>query len=332
MNSFKKATKSQAKLRMAITGPSGSGKTYTALSIGSVLGRVAVIDTERGSASKYADLFEFDVLELTEYHPRKYIDAIRAARDSGYEALIIDSLSHAWTGQGGVLELVDRAAKRSQNQNSFAAWRDVTPLHNQLVDTILGTSIHIIATMRSKTEYVLEKDDRGRSSPRKVGLAPVQRDGMEYEFDVVAEMDMENNLIISKSRCIPLTNVVINRPDAKLGETLKAWLSDGARVPERPTPPAGSTNGGSATHEPDDAPGGGEIESDSIEMPQTLGELKQLVIIRNKWIKGGESHWRRLIDKLKQQGDITDDSGYDEMYRAIEKHFGGEEMRAASGQ
>src|SRR5690606_34635021 len=110
MSGFKKATKSQAKLRMAITGPSGSGKTYTALSVGTPLGRIAVIDTERGSASKYADLFDFDVLELTEYNPRNYIEAIRAACAGGYDVLIIDSLSHAWSGQGGVLELVDRAA------------------------------------------------------------------------------------------------------------------------------------------------------------------------------------------------------------------------------
>jgi hypothetical protein len=332
MSGFKKATKAQAKLRMAITGPSGSGKTYTALSVASALGHIAVIDTERGSASKYADLFDFDVLELTEYHPRNYIDAIRSARDNGYDVLIIDSLSHAWTGQGGVLELVDRAAKRSQTQNSFAAWRDVTPLHNQLVDTILGTPIHIIATMRSKTEYVLEKDDRGRTSPRKVGLAPVQRDGMEYEFDVVAEMDMENNLLISKSRCIPLTNVVINRPDVRLGETLKEWLSDGAPAPVRSLKPAPKANGSRVADEPASEARADEFEAETSELPQTLGELKQLVIVKNKWIRGGETHWRTLIETLKQQGDISDESDFAEIYLAIEKHFGDKEMKAASGQ
>lgn len=315
MSGFKKATKSQAKLRMAITGPSGSGKTYTALSVGTPLGRIAVIDTERGSASKYADLFDFDVLELTEYNPRNYIEAIRAACAGGYDVLIIDSLSHAWSGQGGVLELVDRAAKRSQSQNSFAAWRDVTPLHNQLVDTILGSPIHIIATMRSKTEYVLERDERGRTTPRKVGLAPVQRDGMEYEFDVVAEMDMDNNMIISKSRIVALTGGIMNRPDGQFGELLKAWLSDGALAPI----PSRRSN---------EETGSSKIDG----LPQTLGELKQLVVVEKKWIKGGEVHWRTMIDLLKQQGVITDEDDYPTMYRAIEEHYGKKKLKTASGE
>jgi hypothetical protein len=325
MGGFRKATKAQAKLRMAITGPSGSGKTYTALSVGTPLGRIAVIDTERGSASKYADLFEFDVLELTEYNPRNYIEAIRAACASGYDVLVIDSLSHAWSGQGGVLELVDRAAKRSQSQNSFAAWRDVTPLHNQLVDTILGSPIHIIATMRSKTEYVLERDERGRTTPRKVGLAPVQRDGMEYEFDVVAEMDMDNNMIISKSRIVALTGGIVNRPDGQFGELLKAWLSDGALAPIQTTQ---HETRGRHQHSTDET----RSDEETNGLPQTLGELKQIVVVEKKWIKGGEVHWRTMIDLLKQQGIITDEDDYPTMYLAIEEHYGKKKLKTASGE
>jgi hypothetical protein len=224
-NPFKRATKSQAKLRMALMGPSGSGKTFTALSVASALGKVAVIDTEHGSASKYGDRFIFDVLELTEYHPQQYIDAIRAAGEGDYDVLVIDSLSHAWNGSGGVLEIVDRAAKRSDSKNTFAAWRDATPLHNQLVEALLAAPLHLITTMRSKTEYVLERDERGKMTPRKVGLAPVQ--GMEYEFDVVAEMDMQNTLMVTKTRIPKLTGKVIPQPGQALGETLKAWLMDG---------------------------------------------------------------------------------------------------------
>jgi hypothetical protein len=227
-NRFKRATKSQAKLRMALMGPSGSGKTYTALSVATNIGRVAVIDTEHGSASKYGDRFAFDVLELTEYHPKHYIDAIQAAGEAGaYDVLVIDSLSHAWNGAGGVLEIVDKAAKRSDTKNTFAAWRDATPLHNQLVEALLAAPLHLIVTMRSKTEYVLERDERGKMSPRKVGLAPVQREGMEYEFDVVAEMDMQNTLTVTKTRIPKLTGKVIPYPGASLGDTLKAWLLEG---------------------------------------------------------------------------------------------------------
>jgi hypothetical protein len=348
MSGFKKATKSQAKLRMAITGPSGSGKTYTALSLASALGSVAVIDTERGSASKYADLFSFDVLELTEYNPRNYVNAIKEARDAvlsngkPYDVLVIDSLSHAWTGQGGILELVDRAAKRSQSQNSFAAWRDVTPLHNQLVDTILTTPVHIIATMRSKTEYVLEKDERGKTAPRKVGLAPVQRDGMEYEFDVVAEMDMDNNLIISKSRIISLTGAVINRPGAQLGEMLRAWLSDGeptqtpapSRQPSAPKAREERLTIAEPAPTPLEVPAEQPAEEVVVlgNLPQTLGELKQRVIVEKKWIRSGELHWRSLIDSLRKQGEITDEDDFPAMYLAIEKYYADKDLESAAGQ
>ena len=233
-NPFSKATKTRAKLRMALVGASGNGKTYSALSVASAFGKTAVIDTERGSASKYAGIFNFDVLELTDYHPQKYIDAIKAAAGAGYDVLIIDSLSHAWSGTGGVLEIVDKAAARSQG-NKFAGWRDGTPLHNALVDAILNAPLHVIVTMRSKTEYVLEKDERtGKTQPRKVGLAPVQRDGMEYEFDLVGDMDADNTFIVTKSRIPDLHSAVIAKPGVALGETLLAWLSDGAEPPVKP--------------------------------------------------------------------------------------------------
>jgi len=231
---FKRATKEQAKLRMGIIGPAGSGKTYTALLTAKNLvpgGRIALLDTERGSASKYADIFEFDVCELETFHPENYIKTIQAAEEAGYDVLIIDSLSHAWTGKDGALELVDKAAARERG-NSFAAWRHVTPLHNAMVDAMIGARLHLIVTMRSKTEWVVEKDERGKSVPRKIGLQPVQRDGLEYEFDVVADMDLDNNFIVSKTRCPALRGSVIRCPNEEPAKTLRAWLSDGVPVVE----------------------------------------------------------------------------------------------------
>lgn len=230
---FKPATKEQSRLRMALVGPSGSGKTMSALAIASHLGdRIAVVDTEHGSASKYADLYQFDTCELQSFHPQQYINAIQAAEQAGYDVLIIDSLSHAWMGKDGALELVDRAAKRSQSNNSFTAWRDVTPIQNQLVEAMLGCKCHLIATIRVKTEYVMEKDDKGKTVPRKVGLAPVQRNDLEYEFDIVGDMNLENNLIISKSRCPALSGQVIAHPGEQVAIALQEWLSDG--VPATP--------------------------------------------------------------------------------------------------
>ncbi|MBV9865490.1 MAG: ATP-binding protein [Abitibacteriaceae bacterium] len=228
--SFQKASKKSAKLRMSLIGVAGSGKTYTALNIAKHLGGpVAVIDTEHGSASKYSDVFEFDVLELETFSPQTYIEAIRAADEAGYNVLIIDSLSHAWTGKEGALEQVDRVAKRQQTNNTFGAWRDVTPLHNAMVDTIIASRLHIIATMRAKTEYVQEKNDKtGRTTVRKVGMAPVQRDGLEYEFDVVADLDQDNNLIVGKTRCPAIAGQVIPKAGKEIANKLTAWLSDGS--------------------------------------------------------------------------------------------------------
>jgi hypothetical protein len=226
-----KATKIQSKARIGIVGPAGSGKTYTALSIGTALGqRVAVIDTENASAAKYASLFDFDVLVLDTFSPRTYVQAIQAVEQAGYDVLIIDSLSHAWAGRGGALEMVDQAAKRSSG-NNFAAWRDVTPEHNRLVDALVRCSSHLIVTMRSKMEYVLDRDEKtGRTSPRKVGMAPIQRDGLEYEFDIAGDMDLEHNWVITKTRCPALDGSVINRPGKDVAKTISAWLSDGATV------------------------------------------------------------------------------------------------------
>ncbi len=249
---FQKATKSQCRARVAIAGPSGSGKTYTGLIIATVLaegGKIAVIDSERGSASKYADEFDFDVCELTSFSPHEYIKAIRGAEDAGAAAILIDSLSHAWSGIGGALEMVDNATARSRSGNSYAAWREVTPVHNALVDAMLQCRSHLVATMRSKTEYVLEEGPGGKKTPRKIGMAPVQRDGMEYEFDIFADMDFENRLIVSKTRCKALRQLVVPTPGTDFAQKILDWVSDGAPVDEaekrKPAspPPEPSANG-----------------------------------------------------------------------------------------
>lgn len=232
---FRKATKKKAKLRLAIDGPSGAGKTWTSLLLAAELGsRVAVIDTEHGSSELYSDAFDFDVCTLSPpYTPKSYRDAIKAAGE--YDVIIIDSLSHAWSGEGGALEMVDRAARGG---NKFTAWRDVTPEHNRLIDAILGSPAHIIATMRTKTEWVMEDNEKGKKVPRKIGTAPIQRAGMEYEFTVVGDMDQESHVMtVSKTRCRALDGYC-RVPDAELAHTLKEWLEAGVEpAAERSTTP-----------------------------------------------------------------------------------------------
>jgi energy-coupling factor transporter ATP-binding protein EcfA2 len=223
---FHKAIKTESKLRLAIAGPSGSGKTYTALAIGTALasgGRVAVVDTEHGSASKYADIFDFDVAEMHEpFSPAKYVKAIAGAAEAGYDVVILDSTSHAWNGTGGVLEIVEQAGKRARG-NTYVGWAEGTPAQNSLIEAITGAGIHVIATMRSKQDYIMVEKN-GKQVPQKVGMAPVQRDGFEYEFDVLIDMDIDNNGIVSKTRCPALTGKVFSKPGQDVAGILSEWL------------------------------------------------------------------------------------------------------------
>lgn len=208
---FKKATRDLARLRVGMCAPAGAGKTWSALELAFGIvrllkpdGKVAVIDTERGSAAKYQGLigsagipFEFDICTLgPDYNPRRYIEAMRDAAKAGYFIVIIDGISQAWAGTGGLLEFKDQQTAKQKSGNSWAAWREVTPEHNRFVDAMLSAPFHLIATMRAKTEWVQDvttENGKTVTRPRKIGLAPVQRDGLEYEFDVMLDLDQDSH-------------------------------------------------------------------------------------------------------------------------------------------
>lgn len=227
--SFQKATRTKKKLRLALIGPSGSGKTKTALELAVGLcktGRIALIDSEHKRASLYADQYDFDSDELDNFNPRTYIKDIQSAVAAGiYDVLIIDSGSHAWMGLGGVLDQVNQT-----KGNQFTdGWGKIgTPLQNEFIEAILTANLHIIMTIRQKVDYVIELNDRGKNVPRKVGLAPVQRADLEYEFDFVGWMDMTHTLTIQKSfdDNIPV-GMEINRPTRDLSQKFLKWLDQG---------------------------------------------------------------------------------------------------------
>ncbi|ONK09500.1 ATP-binding protein [Streptomyces sp. MP131-18] len=230
---FRPATKEQAKARVALMGVSGSGKTWTGLAMANGLaagGRLAVIDTERGSASKYVGIngVQFDTLQMYRYDPRDLVKALAAAAKAGYDAVLIDSLSHFWKGTDGTLEQVDRAKGRYGN-NSFAGWKEGTPMQNQMIDALLTYPGHVVATMRSHTEWVLQENERGKKEPKQMGMRAEQRKGVEYEFDVVGSMDVDNTLTFLKSRCPALHKQIVKEPDGgHVAKQLLDWLEDGA--------------------------------------------------------------------------------------------------------
>ncbi|WP_294636586.1 ATP-binding protein [uncultured Aquabacterium sp.] len=227
---FTKAVRKKAKLRLALTGPSGSGKTYGALMIAQGLGgKIAVIDTEHGSASLYSDLCEFDTLELTApYSPERYIEAIKAAERAGYDTLIIDSTTHEWSGSGGCLEINEQTAQAKFRGNTWSAWNETTPRHRRFIDAMLQSKMHIIATGRSKTETSQEDAGNGKKKVVKLGMKTEQRDGFEYEFTVVLDLVHDGHYALASKDRTNLFGSTPFRISDQTGKDLSAWLESGA--------------------------------------------------------------------------------------------------------
>jgi hypothetical protein len=245
---LKKAERKKAKLKLGMSAPSGAGKTLGALFIAYGLmkekypklpeselwAKIAIIDSENGSGELYANsekagiqIGEYNAITLVApFTPEKYIEGITLCHQEGIEVCIIDSTTHLWAGVGGLLEQQNNATKRSGN--SYTAWRDVTPSHNRFIDTMLQTDVHIIATMRSKTDYVQEKDpNTGKTVVKKVGMNPVQRDGMEYEFTAFLEIDAEHNAFGSKDRT-GIVDQQFVKITPEIGRQFMKWLESGA--------------------------------------------------------------------------------------------------------
>jgi AAA domain len=232
---FAPATKEQAKARICLPGPAGSGKTWTSLLLAEVLagpgGRIALIDTERKSASKYSDVFSFETVQMHRYDPRDLCRVLAIAAGRQFDVVIIDSLSHFWMGQDGMLELVDAAGKKNFGGNGFGGWKEATPIEREMIDAILAFPGHVIVTMRTKSEWVVGPNANGRMEPKRIGTKPIQRDGMEYEFDLVGELDLDNTLVVGKTRISALTGQVVRKPGHELGEQILEWLTSGVKVP-----------------------------------------------------------------------------------------------------
>ena len=283
MAGFKKATKAQAKLRAAIFGPSGAGKTFTSLRVATGLagdgGRIAVIDTERGSASKYADRFAFDVLELDDQSIDGYVAAIREAGAAGYPVLVIDSLSHGWQT---LLEEVEKLAKAKYRGNTWSAWSEGTPLQRRLVQAILSYPGHVLGTMRSKTEWTTVDDGRGKKSPQRVGLAPEQGKGVEYEFDLLVEISTEHIANVIKDRTGKYQDKLIDKPGEDFGRELAAWLADGDPAPAKPV-----------KVEP--------VKAEPVNVEEIAGHIRTAKTVRSL------GNMVTRLDTMLSEGQITDD-------------------------
>jgi hypothetical protein len=226
---LRKAERKQAKIKMGLQGPSGSGKTMSALLIAFGMtgdwDKIAVIDTENHSSDLYAHLGDFQVLPLTQpFSPENYSKAIAVCEEAGIQVIIIDSISHEWEGKGGILDI-----HGNMTGNSFTNWAKVTPRHNSFVQRILQSPCHVIATIRSKQDYVLSEKN-GKMVPEKVGLKGVTREGLDYEFTLVFDVDIKHNVSASKDR----TGMFMDKPSFvisdKTGERIMRWCLSGKSV------------------------------------------------------------------------------------------------------
>lgn len=245
---LKKAARRKAFLKAGITAPAGAGKTlgslliaygmmkekYSNLPDSELWSKIAVIDSENGSGELYVNsvhantqIGEYNAVTLTPpFTADKYTSAIELCENSGIEVAIIDSTTHLWAGEGGLLEKQNMVAAKSKSGNSYTAWREVTPDHNRFVDKMLQCNMHVIATMRSKMEYVQEKDDNGNTRVRKLGLKPVQREGMEFEFTIFLDVDDNHTTTASKDRTGILDGKMF-KITPQIGKDIMAWLETG---------------------------------------------------------------------------------------------------------
>ncbi len=230
------ARRQNVKLMVGLAGPSGSGKTYSALQLAfGITGdwsKIALADTENKSALYYAGAktgdwqhIEFPSTMRDGYHPKNWQSLIEfAEKDLATEVLILDSISHEWDGIGGCLEIIDRIGK------GFTGWKTVTPLHNGFVDAIRHSRLHVIATMRTKCEYVMQQNDKGKTEPKKVGTKSNQREGIDYEFGVIFDIDMNHNATTSKDRTGLFATRTPFRINAEVGKELVDWANQGLRI------------------------------------------------------------------------------------------------------
>ena len=231
---LEKASRKQAKVRISLAGASGSGKTFSALRLAFGLcndfSKICVIDTENKSSSLYSHVGEFNVINISPpFHPEKYVQALQLAEQSGMEVIIIDNASHAWSGKGGCLDLHEKEVAKMRVPNSFIAWAAITPMYQNLIDTIVNSSSHIISTLRSKTEYLMSERN-GKQVPQKIGTTPMMRDGYDFEMSVAFDLDQTHKAFCTKDRTTLFADKEPFIISVETGKLILQWCNSGEPV------------------------------------------------------------------------------------------------------
>lgn len=296
---FQKATRRKAYLKVALMGPSGSGKTTSALRLarGLTAGPIAFIDTENKSASLYAGMPMTDTRTGAEYQmafdvddipansqAEKFLASINDAKTAGYEVLIIDSFSHVWESV-----LAFKAIMDSAGGNSYTNWQAAGKKFQAVIDLIRSVDMHIIVCMRSKMDYVLETNEKGKQAPRKVGLAPIVRDGTEYEFSTMFDIDMQNMAKDSKGRLKHITGGEPILLTEEIGAKLRDWINEG----EEPLPPPEMWDADKKT----------QANAASAAYVAAGGKVEDVAAVKNKMLSPTETikEIRTMTENLKKE-------------------------------
>lgn len=235
---FKPASRSGSSLMIGIIGQTSTGKTYSALLLTRGLvgekGKIAFVDCEGGMANLYAHVTDFDIITLNPpYTPEKFIEAIDSAVAAGYNAVILDTISHEWSGEGGILD-EQSAIENKDPKRRWSCWGELTPRHNKFLNAMIRSPIHVVATMRMKMKYTVDYID-GKNTPRKIGLEPIQRENVEYEFPFLLEMDASHTATVIKDKSEILGEMF--RPTVETGNALRVWIEEGIDIIEKEKKP-----------------------------------------------------------------------------------------------
>jgi len=296
---IKQAKREMIYVKVALMGASGSGKTYSALRLAKGMleelkkeknpdklknGKILLANTEASRGRYYANEFEYDIVDISSpHHPEMYVDLIEYAVEQQYPILILDSTSHEWEGKGGCLELHQQAG------GTYQSWAKVTPRHDKFIEKISDSQINIIATMRGKDQYEIEKSENSKMSVKKLGVGAKQRDGFEYEFTVTflldqktntAEAQKDNTHLFEHESAFQLTE--------KHGKQLAQWAGAG----EGFTPPVRNSK------TPDEKLA--DLKTEVIQLCREKGGSgnENLMVIVKKYEPSGNVNKIKDIDKL----------------------------------
>ena len=245
---IKKASKQAVHIKLCLTGASGSGKTLSALRMAKGLvneepladdNKIAVIDTENNSASLYSTEFKFSCIDMVPPHrAENFVQAVSQVVDAGFEVVIIDSGSHLWEGVLDYKDQLDKGGVGRSGNSSFTNWNQAGAKFKEAINAILQAKIHVIVCLRSKQEYVLEPNDKGKMVPRRLGMAPVFRDGAEFEFTTILDITFNNTAVGTKdrTRLFPSDRIITPHITEKIGEEIRGWLTGAAEPQPAPQP------------------------------------------------------------------------------------------------